>query len=433
MFELDPTHDASLRCWVPGANDHRDFPIQNLPIGIFSPPGGDRRAGTAIGDQILDIPATLAAGFFSGDACQAAQTASGSSLNTFLALEPEARNAFRRRLSELLQADQPEQEKLARHLHSSAACQLHLPAVIGDYTDFYTGINHAENVGKQLRPDHPLLPNYKHVPIGYHGRSSSIVPSGVPVRRPQGQCKIPDLESPVFRSSQRLDYELELGIWIGKGNSLGHPIPIDQAWRHMAGFCLMNDWSARDIQAWEYQPLGPFLAKNFSTTISPWIILPEALAPFRIAQPARIPGDPSPLPYLQNANDQEQGAFDIRLEIFLFTPGLKSKKLPPCRLAQSNTRYMYWTVAQLITHHACGGCNLRSGDLIASGTLSGPDATECGSLLETTLGGKEPILLPSGEERRFLEDGDEVIFHAQAVRPGFQSIGFGSCSAMVIA
>ena len=433
MFQLDPTHDHSRRSWIPSANGHSDFPIQNLPIGIFSSPAGVRRAGVAIGDQILDVPAALTAGFFSGDARLAAETVSGSSLNTFLALDPEVRNAFRHRLSELLQANQPDQDKLGQHLHDSATCQLHLPAVIGDYTDFYTGIHHAENVGKQLRPDHPLLPNYKHVPIGYHGRSSSIVPSGVSVRRPQGQYKVPDLESPVFRSSQRLDYELELGIWIGKGNELGQPISIEQAWRHMGGFCLMNDWSARDIQAWEYQPLGPFLAKNFSTTISPWIILPEALAPFRIAQAPRTPGDPSPLAYLQSANDQKQGAFDIRLEIFLFTPGLKSKNLSPYRLAESNTRYMYWTAAQLITHHTCGGCNLRPGDLIASGTLSGPDATECGSLLETTLGGQKPIRLPSGEERRFLEDGDEVILHAQAARQGFQSIGFGPCRASVIA
>jgi fumarylacetoacetase len=433
MFELDPTHDASLRSWVPGANGHRDFPIQNLPIGIFSSAAGTQRAGVAIGDQILDIPATLTAGFFSGIARLAAETASGSSLNAFLGLDPEVRNAFRHRLSELLQTNQPDQDKLTRHLHDSTSCQLHLPAVIGDYTDFYTGIHHAENVGKQFRPDNPLLPNYKHVPIGYHGRSSSIVPSGIPIRRPQGQYKAPDKEEPSFGPSQRLDYELELGIWIGKGNELGQAIPIDQAWRYLGGFCLMNDWSARDIQAWEYQPLGPFLAKNFSTTISPWIILPEALAPFRIAQPSRTPGDPSPLPYLQSPSDQKQGAFDIRLEIFLVTPGLKSKKLSPYRLAQSNTRYMYWTASQLITHHTCGGCNLRSGDLIASGTLSGPDATECGSLLETTLGGQKPILLPSGEERRFLEDGDEVILHAQGVRQGFQSIGFGPCSASVTA
>lgn len=433
MFELDPTHDASLRSWVPSANGHRDFPIQNLPIGIFSPPDGNRRAGVAIGDQILDLPATLTAGFFSGNARLAAETASGSSLNTFLGLDPEVRNAFRHRLSELLRADQPDHDRLTRHLHDPASCQLHLPAVIGDYTDFYTGIHHAENVGKQFRPDNPLLPNYKHVPIGYHGRSSSIVPSGIPIRRPQGQYKAPDKEAPSFGPSQRLDYELELGIWIGMGNELGQAIPIEQAWRHLGGFCLMNDWSARDIQAWEYQPLGPFLAKNFGTTVSPWIILPEALAPFRIAPPPRAHGDPAPLPYLQDVSDQKQGAFDIRLEIYLLTPGLKNKKLPAYRVAQSNTRYMYWTAAQLITHHTCGGCNLRSGDLIASGTISGPDAAECGSLLETTLGGQRPILLPSGEERRFLEDGDEVILQAQAVRPGFQSIGFGPCSGTVTA
>jgi fumarylacetoacetase len=433
MFELDPTHDPSRRSWVLSANGFSDFPIQNLPIGIFSPPESSTRAGVAIGDKILDIAAALSAGLFSGDACQAAEAASGSSLNSFLALDPGIRNAFRHCLFDLLQASQPDPHKLARHLYDSASCQLRLPALIGDYTDFYTGIHHAENVGKQFRPDSPLLPNYKHVPIGYHGRSSSIVPSGIPIRRPQGQFKAPDKEAPLFGPSQRLDYELELGIWIGKGNELGQAIPIDQAWRHLGGFCLMNDWSARDIQAWEYQPLGPFLAKNFGTTVSPWIILPEALAPFRIAQPPRLHGDPAPLPYLQDVSDQKQGAFDIRLEIYLLTPGLKNKKLPPYRVAQSNTRYMYWTVAQLIAHHTSGGCNLRPGDLLGSGTLSGPDATECGSLLEATVGGQRPILLESGEERRFLQDGDEVILRAQAVRPGFQSIGFGSCFATVIA
>ncbi len=433
MFQLDPTHDPSRRSWVLSANGYSDFPIQNLPMGIFSPPENSRRAGVAIGDKILDIAAALSAGLFSGDACQAAEAASGESLNSFLALGPEVRNAFRHCLFDLLQASQPDPHKLARHLYDSASCQLHLPALIGDYTDFYTGIHHAENVGKQFRPDNPLLPNYKHVPIGYHGRSSSIVPSGIPIRRPQGQYKAPDKQAPSFGPSQRLDYELELGIWIGKGNALGQAISIDQAWRHLGGFCLMNDWSARDIQAWEYQPLGPFLAKNFGTTVSPWIILPEALAPFRSAQPPRVHGDPAPLPYLQDVSDQKQGAFDIRLEIYLLTPGLKNKKLPPYRVAQSNTSYMYWTVAQLIAHHTSGGCNLRPGDLLGSGTLSGPDATECGSLLEATEGGQRPILLESGEERRFLQDGDEVILRAQAVRPGFQSIGFGSCFATVIA
>ena len=431
MFELDPTHDSLRRSWVLSANGHRDFPIQNLPIGIFSPPEDPPRAGVAIGDKILDIPAVLSAGLLFGDARQAAEATIGWTLNNFLALDPEVRNALRHRLSDLLAASQPDADKVVPHLYDSSWCQLHLPAWIGDYTDFYTGIHHAQNVGKQFRPDNPLLPNYKHVPIGYHGRSSSIVPAGTPIRRPQGQSKPPEKESPAFGPSQRLDYELELGIWIGQGNKLGQPIPIDQAWRHLAGFCLMNDWSARDIQAWEYQPLGPFLAKNFGTSISPWIILPEALAPFRLGQPSRDYGDPTPLPYLQDVSDQKQGAFDIRLEIYLLTPGLKNKRLPPCRVAQSNTRYMYWTAAQLITHHTSGGCNLRPGDLFGSGTLSGPDPTECGSLLEATLGGRQPILLTSGEERRFLEDGDEVILRAQGVRPGFQSIGFGDCRATI--
>ena len=431
MFKPDPTHNPSRRSWVPSANGHRDFPIQNLPIGIFSPPESSRRAGVAIGDKILDIPAALSAGLFSGDASRAAEAASGSSLNSFLALDTEVRNTFRHRLSDLLEANQPDAHKLMAHLYDAASCRLHLPAVIGDYTDFYTGIHHAENVGKQFRPDNPLLPNYKYVPIGYHGRSSSVVPSGTQIRRPQGQYKAPDQAAPVFGPSQRLDYELELGIWIGKGNELGQAIPIHQAWRHLGGFCLMNDWSARDIQAWEYQPLGPFLAKNFGTTVSPWIVLPEALAPFRVAQPPRSHIDPGPLPYLQDVSDEQQGTFDIRLEILLLTPGLKAKNLPPHQMAQSNTYYMYWTVAQLIAHHTSGGCNLRPGDLFGSGTLSGPGPTECGSLLEATVGGQRPIRLGSGEERRFLHDGDEVIFRAQAVRPGFQSVGFGACQATV--
>jgi fumarylacetoacetase len=287
LFGIDCTHDASLQSWVPGANRHKDFPIQNLPIGICSLPEGVRRAGVAIGHKILDIPAALSAGLFSGDARLAAEASTDSSLNTFLALDPEVRNAFRHRLSELFEEHQPNQDKIVALLCDSSSCQLHLPAVIGDYTDFYTGIHHAENIGRQFRPDNPLLPNYKHVPIGHHGRTSSIVPSGVPIRRPQGQYRVADSQDPVFGPSQRLDYELELGIWIGKGNQLGHPISIDEAWKHIAGFCLMNDWSARDIQAWEYQPLGPFLAKDFATTVSPWIVSPEALAPFRTPQPPK--------------------------------------------------------------------------------------------------------------------------------------------------
>jgi len=296
------------------------------------------------------------------------------------------------------------------------------------------GIHHATNIGKVFRPDNPLLPNYKHVPIGYHGRSSSIVPSGTPVRHPSGQLKDPQSPAPTFGPSRRLDYELELGVWIGPGNALGERIPISEAEQHIAGFCLLNDWSARDIQSWEYQPLGPFLSKNFESTISPWVITPEALAPFRRPQDPRPKDDPRPLPYLWDDRDQREGAFDLDLEVFLVTHGLREKGLPPHRVALSSTRYMYWTVAQLVAHHTSNGCPLRPGDLFGSGTISAPDDSGCGSLLETTRGGQHPIRLQSGEERRFLEDGDEIILRAHTPSVGeFAQIGFGECRGSITA
>jgi fumarylacetoacetase len=430
---IDSTHHRDLRSWVPEADEHDDFPIQNLPIGIFSPPDASPRAGIAIGNHILDLGGIF--NLLTKKARQAAETVSGDHLNDFLALHPDLRKALRQSLSDLLREDlsTPEdQQKIAAHLYESGSCQNHLPVVIGDYTDFYAGICHAENIGKLFRPDNPLLPNYQYVPIGYHGRASSIRPSGSLVQRPNGQIKLPEKEVPIFQPSQRVDFELELGIWVGQGNELGTPIPIHEASQHISGFCLLNDWSARDIQAWEYQPLGPFLAKSFATTISPWIILPEALAPFRIAQPTRPQGDPAPLPYLLDPADQEHGAFDIRLEVTLSTPGLRQKNLPAHRLTISNTRYLYWTCAQLVTHHTSGGCNLRPGDLLGSGTISGPTHDSCGSLAEATFGGKQPISLPSGEERRFLEKGDEIILRAKAIRDGFRSIGFGTCVSKLV-
>ncbi len=429
--DLDHTHDAGLRSWVPGADDHPDFPIQNLPLGIVSPDGGVPRAGVAIGRHILDLPALLATNLLSGEAAAAVE-AVGETLNPLLALGPGPRRALRRDLSALLSEGQAERRKIEPLLHEAAACRLHLPAAIGDYTDFYVGIHHAENIGRQFRPDNPLLPNYKHVPIGYHGRASSIRPSGAPVRRPSGQTKGPDADTIRFGPSQRLDYELELGVWVGPGNALGEPIPIGEAEAHIAGYCLLNDWSARDIQSWEYQPLGPFLSKNFVTTISPWIVTPEALLPFRIPQPPRPQGDPKPLAYLTDEADQRGGAFDLRLDVFLLTPGLREAGLPPHRVAVSNTRSMYWTAAQMLTHHASGGCNLRPGDLLGTGTISGPERDACGSLIEATLGGREPLRLASGEERRFLEDGDEVLLQAHGVREGFASIGFGECRGVIV-
>jgi fumarylacetoacetase len=301
---------------------------------------------------------------------------------------------------------------------------------IGGFTDFYAGIHHATNSGRMLRPDNPLMPNYKHMPVAYHARASSIRASGAPVRRPSGQRKPQSASEPDFGPCRYLDYELELGVWIGPGNALGAPIGIGAAREHIAGFCLLNDWSARDIQAWEYQPLGPFLGKNFHTTVSPLIVTPEALAPFRIAQAPRPEGDPRPLDYLMDDDDQACGAFDIDLEASILTEAMRATSLPPHRLVASNAHHLYWTVAQMVTHHACGGCNLEPGDLIGTGTISAPDGV--GSMLELTRGGREPVTLPSGETRRFLDDGDEVIFRAFARREGFAQIGFGECRGRVV-
>jgi len=411
----DDTHDPSRRSWVASANGHPDFPIQNLPLGLFTPPGGGApRAGIAIGDAILELEGEAPDG----------------TLNVLLGQGEAARRALRARLCAALTQGSPEQARLAPLLHQAADCTLHLPARIGDYTDFYVGIHHAAAVGKLFRPENPLLPNYKHVPIGYHGRASSIIPSGTAFRRPSGQ--LPRADGPIFAPCEKLDYELELGIWIGPGNAQGAPIPISEAASHIAGFCLLNDWSARDIQAWEYQPLGPFLGKSFATSISPWIVTPEALEPFRIAQPPRPAGDPAPLPYLMDTRDQAEGGFDIALEAWLVTPGLMAQGLPPYRIADSNARHMYWTVAQMVAHHSSNGCNLNAGDLLGSGTISGPARDGYASLLEATQGGALPMRLASGEERRFLEDGDEVVLRAQARRAGFVSIGFGECRGRVL-
>jgi fumarylacetoacetase len=433
MPQLDQTHDPKLGSWVASANGHPDFPIQNLPLGVFTPPGGGTpRAGAAIGDMVLDLVAAHAAGLFAGEAARAAEAAAGRTLNELFALGAGPRQALRTRLSELLAEGSAERAKAEPFLQAAADCALHLPARIGDYTDFYVGIHHATNVGKLFRPDNPLLPNYKWVPIGYHGRASSVVPSGTPVRRPNGQRKRPDETAPSFGPCRNLDYELELGVWVGPGNALGEPIPIGRAAEHIAGYCLLNDWSARDLQAWEYQPLGPFLAKNFGSTVSPWVVTPEALAPFRAPQPPRPEGDPAPLPYLQDKADQAEGALALELEVLLLTPGLKEKGLEPHRLSLSDARHMYWTAAQMVAHHTCNGCNLQPGDLLGTGTISAPGEEGFGSLLETTQGGKRPIALASGEERRFLEDGDEVLLRARARREGFAAIGFGECRGSVL-
>ena len=432
---IDETHSVARRSWVASANGHADFPIQNLPFGVFTPGNGAACGGVAIGDEIFDLAAALDLGLFDAQAAPAAEAASGATLNPLFALGRGARVALRRRVSEILDADGPERARIeglrARLLHRAANCRLELPAAIGDYTDFFAGIHHATNAGKLFRPDNPLLPNDTSVPIGYHGRASSIRPSGANVRRPNGQRKGATETAPSFGPSRSLDYELELGVWVGPGNELGTPLPIAEAGNHVAGFCLLNDWSARDIQGWEYQPLGPFLGKSFFTTVSPWVVTPEALTPFRTAQASRPAGDPPPLPYLFDQADQAAGAFDIELEVLLLTSGLAVKGLPPQRLSLGNTRHLYWTVAQLVAHHSSGGCNLRAGDLLGTGTISAPTDEGLGSLLEISAGGRRPLTLTSGETRRFLEDGDTVIMRARCQREGFASIGFGECRGTI--
>lgn len=431
------TQNSITRSWVASANGHADFPLQNLPLGVFSINGSEPRSGVAIGDHIFDLQVALEAGLFDGAARSAVEATRGGQLNAFFDLGREARVALRERLLEVFSETSTQRGDIeaqgAKRLPLAADCQMHLPARISDYTDFYVGIEHAQNVGKLFRPDNPLLPNYKHVPIGYHGRASTVRASGTDVRRPKGQTLPAGATEPTFGPCARLDYELELGIWIGQGNEMGDSIAIGDAAEHIAGFCLLNDWSARDIQAWEYQPLGPFLSKSFITSVSPWVVTAEALEPFRTAQPARPQGDPQPLPYLFDKRDQDGGAFDIELEVLLLTETMREQNLPAHRLTLSNTRYMYWTVAQMVAHHSVNGCQLQAGDLFGSGTLSGPENGQFGSLLEITEGGKKPIELASGEVRKFLEDGDEIILRARCARDGFASIGFGECRGKVLA
>ena len=426
MSGIDATHDPALRSWVQSAERHGEFPIQNLPLGIFSRPGEKPRPGVAIGEGILDLPAVARL-----LPPEIAPTLASGRLNEMLTLGPAVRAGLRRTLSSLL-SDEAHRAQVEPHVHDASACVLLLPAEVGDYTDFYAGIHHAMNVGRQFRPDNPLLPNYKYVPIGYHGRSSSVRASGGSVRRPHGQIKPADAP-PAFGRTRRLDYEVELGVWIGRGNAAGEPIDIAAAHSHVAGLCLLNDWSARDIQAWEYQPLGPFLSKSFATTVSPWIVTCEALAPFRVRQPSRAEGDPKPLDYLWSAEDQALGAYTITLEASIRSAAMRESGMAAHRLSRSSTTALYWTVAQLIAHHTSNGCNLRPGDLLGTGTISEPVITGYGSLLEITEGGRRPITLPSGEMRCFLEDGDEVSLSASASAQGFVSIGFGCCSGTIVA
>lgn len=435
MSALNQTHDPKRRSWVEAANAaDAEFPIQNLPFGIFKRRGAGEapRAGVAIGQQILDLAAARQAGLITGpaaDACDEAQ------LNRLMGLGPTAWSGLRAQISDLLATEGKRVEDLRKRaddfLMPIAAAELELPAAIGDYTDFFASIFHATNTGSMFRPDNPLFPNYKYVPVAYHGRASSVVPSGRPVRRPVGQARDPNLEVPRYGPSRNLDYEAELGFFVGPGNALGEPVPIDRAPDHIFGFCILNDWSARDMQAWEYQPLGPFLAKSFATTISPWIVTAEALAPFRSRAFTRPAGDPAPLPHLFAPADDERGGLDIVMEVAIATPRMRQEGVAPFRLSQGNMRDSYWTVAQMLTHHTSNGCNLRPGDLIGTGTMSGKDKSSFGSLLELTWRGSQPLTLPNGETRRFIEDGDEIIMRARCVRDGAVSIGFGECRAII--
>ncbi len=435
MTGLDETHDPALRSWVESANaPTTDFPIQNLPFAVFRRRGRDEawRGGVAIGAQILDLAAIASIGLSDRVADDALNAAAGPSLNGFMALGRPAWRALRLALSRGLREGAPEQPRWREALVPQSDAEFRLPAQVGDYTDFYTSIHHATNVGRLFRPDNPLLPNYRWVPIGYHGRSSSLGVSGENIRRPQGQTLAPGAAEPALGLSRRIDYELELGLFIGTANARGVPIPMADAEAHMFGLCLLNDWSARDLQAWEYQPLGPFLAKNFGTTLSPWIVTMDALAPFRTVF-ERDAGEPAPLAYLDSAENTAQGAIDLTLEAWLQTSGMRANGQAPMRLSGTNfSRSSYWTLAQLVTHHTVNGCNLQPGDLLGSGTQSGPAAGEEGSLIEMTRGGRQPITLPDGEQRTFLEDGDTVIFRARCEKPGAASIGFGEVVGTIV-
>jgi fumarylacetoacetase len=418
-MKIDETHDPAAESWVESANEPgTDFPIQNLPFGIFRSRRSRSeapRGGVAIGEQILDLAAL--------------GVKTGPTLN---ALAGQGRPVWRNLRKELFRALSKKNKaykRLEKHLVPMKDAEMLLPVAVGDYTDFYTGIHHATNIGKLLRPDNPLLPNYKWVPIGYHGRASSIVVSGTPVARPKGQVKSGD--TPVFGPTQRLDYEAELGFVVGSGNRLGRPIAIGDALEHVFGVVLLNDWSARDIQAWEYQPLGPFLAKSFATTLSPWIVTLEALAPFRCPAFARAEGDPQPLPYLSDKSDQRTGGLAIEVAMYLRSAKMKQDKSPPHCLSRGNFRDSYWTLAQMVAHHTSNGCNLQPGDILGSGTVSGTEAASWGSMMELTQGGKSPLSLASGETRTFLQDGDEVIERGRCEAGGYRTIGFGEAAGRV--
>jgi fumarylacetoacetase len=431
----DASHDRSLRSWVESANEpDSEFPIQNLPFGVFRRRGarGSASVGVAIGDKVLDLTACARVGLLPADTGAAVRLVVDDSLNRLMALGRDPARTIRLSLVELLERSNTAAAARAGEItRPLAEVELLVPARIGDYSDFYASIHHATNVGSMFRPDDPLLPNYKYVPIGYHGRASSIVVSGTPVRRPWGQICDDQKAPPVYGPSRRLDYEVEIGMFVGAGNPLGDPIPLARAQDHLWGIVIVNDWSARDIQTWEYQPLGPFLAKSFATSISPWIVTMDALEPFHAPAASRQPGDPRPLPYLTDPRDQQAGAIDVTVEVWLRSAAMREGNLAPLRVSSGRFADLYWTPGQLVAHHTSNGCNLQPGDLIASGTISGPTKESRGCLLERAWRGTEPVELPTGERRGFLEDGDEVTMRGYAERDGFRRIGLGECSAVV--
>lgn len=434
---INETHDPSLESWVKSANfDDTDFPIQNLPLGVFIRPDRDElpSIGVAIGDQILNLSEVEEQLWSDNFFDEVADACSYESLDMLLLLDPGEVSELRRRVSRLLRADNKTNERYIAEgcLIPMDEVEMLVPHDIGDYTDFYASVYHATNIGKMFRPDQPLMPNYKWIPIGYHGRASSIVMSGSGIRRPSGQTMADGAEAPSFGPSKVLDFELEVGFFLNYGKPLGEQISIAEAEEHIFGLCLVNDWSARDIQRWEYQPLGPFLSKSFATTISPWIVTTEALEPFRVPAFQREAGDPQPLDYLDSTQNRERGGFDIKLEALLSTEQMRQQNFAPQQLSSSNTKDLYWTFAQMLAHHSSNGCNLRSGDLLASGTVSGQTKDSQGSLIELTERGALPIKLPNGEVRRFLEDGDEIILRGYCEREGFRRIGFGECRGRIL-
>lgn len=431
---LDETHDEAAVSWVESANrQDADFPIQNLPFAVFRRAGSDElfRGGVAVGGFVLDLAAVRAAGGLGDAAAPALAAAAADRLNGLMALGAVHWSALRHGLFSALKAGSAHRGRLEGALVPQADVEYDLPAAIGDYTDFYSSIHHATRVGEMLRPDNPLMANYKWLPVAYHGRSSSVVVSGTPVRRPVGQWRGVHAEVPSVGPSLRLDYELELGFFVGPGNRMGHPVPVASAEQHVFGACVLNDWSARDIQGWEYQPLGPFLGKNFATSISPWVVTMAALAPFRVPFTRGV-DDPAPLPHLDLGAAAVNAAFDIQLDVCLASGRMRDDHLAGYRLAHSNFRHAYWALAQMVAHHSSNGCNLRPGDLLGTGTISGPGPGELGSMLEVTHGGRDPVTLTTGEPRRFVEDGDSIIMRAWCERPGAKRIGFGTCTGTVL-